>query len=203
MELYSDLLYGTSLGTRQNNCYAWAIDYYKNSGDEKLQPGDLAGLKGGVNLKSCDDLVKRALADSKKMGWDLRVLEKSDQCPAGSYKIIAVLAPNEDFHWYRHHRDMLYKIKTPRTRQDVAKEFDVPVCAVVSPSDTLNIGDLVFIKDANVWSHKQGFSPDGPLLRDSCGNLIKDPAKACRKYGNRLNYTKVCATFCFRKGKGT
>jgi hypothetical protein len=198
-DLYSDLLYGTSLGTRQNNCYAWAIDYYKNSGDSKLQPGDLAGMRGGVNLSSCSDLVSRALADAKSMKWDLRVLKDSDQCPRGSYKIMAVLAPNEDFHWYRHHRDMLYKIKTPRSRTDVAKEFDVPVCAVQAASEQLNVGDLVFIKDANVWSHKQGFSPDGPLLRDSCGRLIKNPATACRKYGGRLNYSRVCATFCFKK----
>jgi len=199
-ETYSDLLYRSPVGTGQNNCYAWAVDYYKNTGDRKLQPGDLAGISGGVDLTKCDDLISRALADGRAMGWDLRFVGDSLGCAPGYTSIVAVMAPDNDFHWYRHHKDLLYRVKTPRTVRDLAIEFDVPAQNVSIPSgDTAGSGDMVLIRGANVWSHKQGFSPAGPLLRDSCGKIIKDPRKACRKYGSGLNYTKVCGAFCLRK----
>jgi hypothetical protein len=202
IETFSDLLYANPVGTRQNNCYAWALNYYKNSGDEKLQPGDLAGDTKGVDLSGCDDLVDKALRDAKAMGWDLRYLGASGgQCVPGAYKIVAVVAPGEDFHWYRHHRDLLYRVKTPRSLGQLVAEFGVAPRDVTMPGHPLRAaaGDLVLIRGADVWSHKQGFSPDGPLLRDSCGKIIKDPALACRKYGSGLDYTMVCGTFCFRK----
>lgn len=207
-ETYSDLLYSTPLGTRENNCYAWALDYYKDSGEVKLQPGDLSGMNAPVDLTGCSDIVKRALADAKAMGWSLQYLGphvNDSECPRGHYKIVAVIAPNEDFHWYRHHRDLLYRVKTPRTLQDLAQEFQVSENAITIPmSNTTNVsrrvnaGTVVLIRGANVWSHKQGFSPDGPLLKDSCGNVIKDVEKACRSYPG-LNYTMVCGYFCFKK----
>lgn len=202
-ETYSDFLYANPVGTRQNNCYAYAINSYKDSGDEKLQPGDLAGMSGGVDLKNCKDLVKRALADAKKMGWNLRYLgkDKKSCCPKSS-RIVAVLAPNSDFHWYRLHRDLLYRVKTPRTRRQMAAEFGVSTANVQIPGpDTTRavLGDLVLIRNANVWSHKQGHSGDGPLLVDACGKIIKNPTEACRNYGNGLNYKVVCGSFCLTK----
>lgn len=200
---YSDYLYSNPLGTRQNNCYAWAINQYRNSGDEKLQPGDLAKMSGGVDLSNCDDLVKRALADAKSQGWTLQYIgNASEPCGPGSYKIVAVLAPNRDFHWYRQHRDLLYRVKTERTIADLAREFQVPTSQISVPNvnaTTVRVGDVVLIKNANVWSHKQGFSGNGPLLKDACGKIIKDPWKACRNYGRDLDYTTICGAFCFRK----
>ena len=202
-ETYSDFLYANPIGTRQNNCYAYAINSYKDSGDEKLQPGDLAGMSGGVDLTDCKDLVKRALADAKAMGWNLRYLgkDKKECCPK-STRIVAVLAPNSDFHWYRFHRDLLYRVKTPRTRRQMATEFGVSTANVQIPGPDISRavpGDLVLIRNANVWSHKQGHSGDGPLLKDACGKIIKNPAKACRNYGNGLNYKVVCGSFCLTK----
>lgn len=210
MNTYTDLLYGSPLGTRENNCYAYALNYYKNSGERKLQPGDLAGLPGGVDLKDCSDLVRRALADAKAMGWSLRYLGPDaaratvPACCKGAYKIVAVLAPGNDFHWYRQHTDVLYRVKTPRTAAQVADEFGVPARNVSGGGErgTVDAGDVVLIRNAGVWSHKQGFSDAGPLLRDACGTLIKDPALACRGYGDGLNYTQVCGAFCLDKGKG-
>ena len=202
-ETYSDFLYANPIGTRQNNCYAYAINSYKDSGDEKkLQPGDLAGMSGSVDLKNCKDLVRRALADAKKMGWSLRYLgsNKKECCPK-STRIVAVLAPNSDFHWYRLHRDLLYRVKTPRTRRQMATEFGVSIGNVQIPGPDISRavpGDLVLIRNANVWSHKQGHSGDGPLLVDACKQIIKDPAEACRNYGN-LNYKVVCGSFCLTK----
>jgi hypothetical protein len=202
LETYSNLLYANPVGTGQNNCYAYAINYYRNSGDDKLQPGDLAGIKGSIDLTNCRDLIRRALADGRAMGWDLQYVGDRDTCSKGHYKIIAVLAPNEDFHWYRFHKDVLYRVKTPRARQDLAAEFGVPVSNVIIPGDHANradMGSLVLIRGANAWSHKQGFSADGPLLRDACGKIIKDPRVACRAYGKDLNYSVVCGAFCLQK----
>jgi hypothetical protein len=203
IETYSNLLYSNPVGTRQNNCYAYAINYYKNSGDKKLQPGDLAGIRGDIDLGNCDDLVRRALADAKKMGWDLVYAGNSDVCAPGHYKIVAVLAPNADFHWYRYHKDVLYRVKTPRTVSDLASEFGVPVSRIDNPGraskSKIKSGTLVLIRGANVWSHKQGFSGDGPLLKDACGKIIKDPREACRSYGSDLNYSVVCGFFCLKK----
>ena len=207
LETYSNLLYGNPVGTGQNNCYAYAINYYKNSGDDKLQPGDLAGIRGNLNLSNCKDLVRRALADGRAMGWDLRYVGNApaadDVCPKDHYKIVAVLAPNEDFHWYRFHKDLLYRVKTPRTAGDLAAEFGVPTSKIYIPGlrNRAEDGTLVLVKGANVWSHKQGFSGDGPLLRDACGKIIKDPRKACRSYGSGLNYSVVCGAFCLQKQK--
>jgi hypothetical protein len=204
-ETYSNLLYGSRVGTGQNNCYAYALDVYKDSGDAKLQPGDLAGLDGNVDLKNCDNLVARALADGRAMGWDLRYVgceTRGGACSQrGAYMIVAVVAPDNDFHWYRHHKDLLYRVQTPRTLRDLAAEFDVRPDQIAIPGDPENAatGDLVLVRGANVWSHKQGFSPTGPLLKDACGKVIKDPALACRDYGGGLNYKKVCGAFCLRK----
>ena len=203
-ETYSNLLYGSPVGTGQNNCYAYALDVYKDSGDAKLQPGDLAGLNGNVDLKNCDSLVARALADGRAMGWDLRYVgceTRGRACSQrGAYMIVAVVAPNNDFHWYRHHKDLLYRVQTPRSIAHLAKEFGVSTKDITIPGMTKEAiaGDLVLIKNANVWSHKRGFSEEGPLLKDACGKVIKDPARACRKYGG-LDYKKVCGAFCLKK----
>lgn len=200
METYSNLLYANPIGTRQNNCYAYALNYYRNSGDDKLQPGDLAGIPGYVDLRNCNDLVRRALADGRKMGWNLKYTGNSDTCSTGYYKIAAVLAPDSDFHWYRFHKDVLYRVKTSRTAAELAKEFGVDVSQVNVPGPSIRAepGALVLIRNAGVWSHKQGFSGDGPLLKDACGKFIKDPRKACRAYEG-LNYSTVCGFFCLKK----
>jgi hypothetical protein len=202
---YTNLLYRTEVGTQENNCYAYAIDHYDNSGGVKLQPGDLAGMSGPVDISDCKDMKKRVQADAKAMGWTLREISNSTACSSPSIKIASVIAPGEDFHWYRYHTHVLYTIKRPRTVQDIADQFGVPLENIQVPlksskiPKTLQPGDTVYIRHAHVWSHKQGFSPAGPLLVDACGKIIKDPATACRKYGNRLNYNTMCTYYCLTK----
>lgn len=199
---YSNLLYRTDVGTQENNCYAYAIDHYENSGGVKLQPGNLAGLIDPVDISDCKDMKRRVQADADAMGWTLKVVEPSTECPPGSMKIASVIAPHEDFHWYRFHKHIMYTVKKPRTIEDIAKQFSVPVKSIQvpkQPSQKIQPGDTLFIQDVNVWSHKQGFSPKGPLLVDACGKVIKDPGTACRTYGNRLNYNTVCTYYCLTK----
>lgn len=208
-DTFSNMLYATPTGTRQNNCYAYALDMYRNSGDEKMQPGDIAraaGTLGGkeMSLRNCDDLVAMAMADAAAGGYDLRHMgtTSSAPCPAGAYKIMVFLDPGDDYHWYRQHKDVLYRVETPRSLKRIAAEFGVPLKNVSGggSGEHARKGDVVLVRDAYVWSHKQGFSPDGPLLRDACGKFIKDPAAACRDYGS-LNYKVPCGTFCYTKNK--
>lgn len=204
VDTYSDLLYSGNPGVKNNNCYAYSIDHYRDKGDDKLQPGELAGIKGPVDLGSCKDLIRRVLADGKAMGWDVRFLGKrsgSSVCSSKAMKIVALLAPNTDFHFMRFHKDLLYRIKTPRTAAQLSKEFGVGAKHVSIPGNksVAEAGDLVLIRGANCWSQKAGFSPEGPLLRDACGKVIKDVGKACRDMGDGLNYKVICGYFCVQK----
>ena len=206
MDTFSNALYGNPVGTSQNNCYAYAINHYVNSGDTKLQPGMLAGMMTSVELSSCTDLVQRVKADAKAMGWNLSVVSKDATCPRGSIKFASVIAPHDDFHFYKFHKHVLYKVKTPRTVSDLAREFGVSTSDIHVPGMSLSgadgqvrLGDVVLVRNAKVWSHKQGFSPDGPILKDSRGRVIKDPVLACRDYGRGLNYKTTCTTFCLQK----
>ena len=52
--------FGTARGKGNNNCYAWAIDKYRNDGGVKLQPGNLSGARDPLNLSSCGAVMSRA-----------------------------------------------------------------------------------------------------------------------------------------------
>jgi hypothetical protein len=200
-DTYSNLLYRSPVGTNSNNCWAYAIDHYETEQGNKLQPGELSGKTTPIDLSDCSDIVQRAIDDAKSMGWTLTPTDAPNgTCTNTRYHITVVLAPNRDYHWYRFHKHVLYRVNTPRSRKTIADEFKVPEASVHIPGDPTkaNKGDLVLVRNANVWSHKRGLSEDGPLLKDACGKFIKDPATACRAYPG-LNYSIVCKTFCLDK----
>lgn len=200
-DTYSNLLYRSPTGRTSNNCWAYAIDHYDTEQGVKLQPGELSGKDTDIDLSTCDDIIQRAIQDAKAMGWTLTPSSPSTQCSKHDYHIMAVLAPNRDYHWYRSHKHVLYRVQTPRNKASLAKEFGVPMSSINIPgpdTNMANTGDLVLVRNANVWSHKRGLSEDGPLLKDACGKFIKNPADACRAYPG-LNYSVVCKTFCMRK----
>ena len=199
-DTYSNLLYRSPVGRSSNNCYAYAIDHYDTEQGNKLQPGELSGKDSPMDLSDCADLVQRAINDAKSMGWILTPSNVNSKCSKNQYHVMAVLSPDRDYHWYRHHKHVLYRIQTPRSIRAIAREFGVPEKDVHIPGDPskANAGDLVLVRNAHVWSHKRGLSEEGPLLKDACGKFIKNPAKACRAYPG-LNYSVVCQTFCLNK----
>jgi len=202
---YSNLLYRSPTGRASNNCWAYAIDHYDTEQGIKLQPGELSGKTSPMDLSTCDDVVQRAIDDATAMGWTLTPSSPSSTCSKHHYHIMAVLAPDRDYHWYRFHKNVLYRVQTPRSKGTIAKEFGVPETNVQIPGpdeNMANTGDTVLVRDARVWSHKRGLSEDGPLLKDACGKFIKNPAKACRAYPG-LDYSVVCKTFCLSKTKNT
>lgn len=196
-ETFSDIAYGTSRGVKNNNCYAYALGHYENSGGVKLQPGNLSGAKGAMSLADCGELRARVLKDAN---GNMHAVDAQVPCRQGWYKVMAFLDENNDYHWYRQHKDLLVTARQPGTATGVAANLDVPATSVVTGSGDGSVrkGDLVLVRDAGLWSHKQGFAT-GPLLKDACNAPIRDPRSACRDYGT-YNYRTFCGAFCVRQG---
>lgn len=192
--LYSDLIYGTPRGKENNNCYAWALDAYRDSGGIKLQPGDLSGETSDRDSASCKFLVDRAMDDNRTRG--IRSVPAAQRCPQGFYKIMAFIDKGRDYHWYKHHNNVLYRVRDGETLRTIARDLGVPMRDIVSPTPAPRPGDLVYVKRAGVFSHKQGFAT-GPLLRDAAGATIPDPRAANRNYGE-YNYRTFCGAMCVR-----
>lgn len=195
-EPFTDLTYGTPRGRGNNNCYAYAIDSYRNAGASKLQPGNLSLRNGAaMNLSSCDAITTRAMADLKNRGY---AAPPESACKKGYYKVMAFLAPGNDYHWYRQHKDALVRLTTEvPTVAALARSMGVPSSRIYAPSARPRVGDVVLVKDAKLWSHKQGHAT-GPLLKDACGKAIRDPRVACKKYTEELNYTQFCGAMCVK-----
>jgi hypothetical protein len=191
-DVFNEGVYGTPRGKGNNNCYGWAIDEYRNSGESKLQPGNLGREPGRFELRSCEQLNARVLADMRGRAY---VEDAQVPCKRGYYKIMGFLDPDDDYHWYKQHRHALVQLSGRlRSVAGVARVMGVSPKQVYSPSPRPRTGDTLLVKDAGVWSHKQGFAT-GPLLKDACDQVIKDPRQACRAYGN-LNYTRYCGSLC-------
>lgn len=199
-EVFADVTYGAPRGRGNNNCYAWAIGDYRNGGGRKLQPGNLSGAAGDLDLGSCAAISARAAADLKGRAYR----EDADvECRAGYYKVMAFLDKGNDYHWYKQHRHLL--LRWPGAGRwkglaDAAAALGVPVRSIYSPRTPPREGDVVIVRDARLWSHKRGFAT-GPLLRDSCGKPIRDPRAACRDYGGKdggADYADFCGAMCVR-----
>lgn len=192
--MFSDLIFGTQRGTLNNNCYAWALDAYRENGGIKLQPGDLSLQSSNKNSVSCAFLKDRALDDSRSRG--IRLVKPEARCPNGFYKIMAFIDKGNDYHWYKQHKDVLYRVSDGETLKTIAKELGVPMRNVVSPTPAPRKNDIVFVKNAGVFSHKQGFATR-PILRDASGKIISDPRSCNRNYG-MYNYKTFCGAMCIR-----
>jgi hypothetical protein len=154
----------------------------------------MSGQASNMNASSCRALTAHALADSKARG--IYVARPEQPCSRGYFKIMSFIDKGKDYHWYRQHDHVMYTVAPGETLQSIATEFQVPVSSIVSPTPHPRPGELVFIRNANVWSHKQGFAT-GPLLRDASGKLIFDPRAANRNYG-MYNYRTFCGAMCIK-----
>jgi hypothetical protein len=202
-DVFTDVTYGSRRGKGNNNCYGWAVNEYRNSGNTKLQPGNLSrradnNAAGANSLESCKAIVDRAVDDLRTRNKGGMRVAAEVPCPRGQYKVMAFLAPREDFHWYKQHKDLLVTWpKAARSVADLARVLGVSPRQIYAPQ-TPKPGDRVLVRDARAWSHKQGFAT-GPLLKDACGRSIKDPRKACRTYSRELDYSEYCGALCVKK----
>lgn len=197
--LFSDLVYGTPQGKLNNNCYAWAIDAYRGSGGVKLQPGNMSRQSSNMNASSCAFLRDRSMDDNKSRG--IYAVDPSKRCRRGFYKIMAFIDKGNDYHWYKQNGNMLYRVSDGETKQSIARDLQVPTRSVVCTSKSPRAGDLVYVRKANVFSHKQGFAT-GPLLRDASNKIIPDPRRANRNYG-AYDYRTFCGAMCIRNVRPT
>ena len=179
-------------GANSNNCYAYAMHDWERYRIHKAQPGNQSGMSNNsIEYKNCKKIHKRVMSDNpgKVMRSPL-----TSRCPRGYYKVALVISPGKDFHWYKQHSVVYYRVKTGDTKASLSRFFKVPV----SRFKALDItpGKMVRFK-ANVWSHKRGWGGE-PLLVDAKGKAILNPKTASRNYPE-LNYNKFCGSYCVKK----
>lgn len=180
-----------------NNCYAYAFHDMRSWRPQKSVPGDRT-KKGPLfsSYTTCKGIAKKILKDNPGRVYIARPTQK---CKKGYYKVMMVVAPKDrygnpggDFHFYKQHGIIKYKLRKGDTAENLAKFFDVPLGRIKYALARKSKTGIITFK-CNLFSHKMGWAT-GPLLVDSCGKIIKDPRKACRKY--TLDYSKYCNSFC-------
>jgi hypothetical protein len=194
-----------SLGRVSNNCYAYAVHDFERFRFNKAQPGERVGKNRGMHdYRKCGNLGMRVVADNPKKVYRTRACAT---CRPGHYKIMMFVAPtnkygnsNGDFHFYKQHNEIEYKIRPGDTYKKIAAFFKIPESRIRSAvkkqleSKRLSPGKKIVFR-ANVWSHKQGWGA-GPLLTDASGKAILNPIRSDRKYS--YNYSKYCNSFCVK-----
>jgi hypothetical protein len=90
---YNDVFsWNTSYYLKHNNCYSFATfnrNLYRNCA--RAQPGHKSRFPARINLNDWTDVVNRSVRDGL---WTT--------CPPGPHFLVAlVLAPGQDYHWYR------------------------------------------------------------------------------------------------------
>jgi hypothetical protein len=197
---FTNRYWGTSTGIGNNNCYAYAVGDYEAYRWQKSIPGDRSGLSNGHhNYTHCTGLPNRVISDNPKKVYKAGADEK---CKKGYFKVMMFVCPGRptnyirqgDFHFYKQHGVVEYKIKAGDTVSSVAKFFKIPETRV-KKAGPFKVGKRIVFK-ANVFSHKRGWAT-GPLLTDAKGKAIVDPRKASRNYPG-LNYEKYCSSFCVK-----
>lgn len=202
-ETFTNYVYGSERwGKRNNNCYGFAIDYFKASENRKLQPGELSKtLKSRDDLTDPKTLKTRIIDDLKTKTNGGYVASPCVKCKKNFYKIMAFVDPGNDYHFYRQMGDMLVESDGKKNVNSLAKDIGVDKNQINSPVNKPEKGDSVIIRAAGLWSHKRGLAELTVL--DASGKFIKDPRDADRKYDN-LDYTTYVGTWCVNKnfGKG-
>jgi len=180
-------------GSNSNNCYAYAMHDWESYRAHKAQPGNRSGMSNrSIEYRNCKKVHRRVMSDNPKK---VRPTQLSRKCPRGYYKVALVIAPGRDFHWYKQHSMVYYRVKAGDTKVSLARFFKVPASRF--KEFVLTPGKMIRFK-ANVWSHKRGWGGK-PLLVDAEGKAILNPRTAARDYGGGLNYSKFCGSYCVKR----
>jgi len=199
-KVFTNRRWGSQKGIKNNNCYAYAVGDYEAYRWQKSIPGDRSGMSNGYhNYTHCKSLPERVISDNPKKVYRASAHEK---CKPGYYKVMMFVGQgrptawikNGDFHFYKQHGVVEYKVKAGDTQKSVAAFFKVPLSRI-QRAGPFKVGKRVIFK-ANVFSHKRGWAT-GPLLTDAKGRSITDPRKAARNYPG-LNYDTYCSSFCVK-----
>lgn len=198
---YGDPRWDTEVGIASNNCYSYAMNDYRNYRPRKAVVGDLGGFEQDIRYNSCPPLKHRLLRDNPNKVYKEHPMRP---CKPGFYKIMMFASSDisgdgyGDFHFYKHHRDVVYTVQKGDTTQSIASFFDVPAKTIREGNNgkaKVKEGDTIRIPNISIFSHKRGWATPS-LLHDACGKSIKDPRTACRAY--ELIYDKFCGSYCVR-----
>ena len=122
--------WGTS-GVVHDNCYDYAFGSFSNKRTAKSVPGNRSGISSnGLTFRTCEGIVERVIADNpitvKKMK------NASAKAPSGFYKVMAFVAPSNnfgnstgDFHWYKEISGIRYRTRPGDKVPALAKFFHV------------------------------------------------------------------------------
>lgn len=197
---FTNRRWASNKGIPNNNCYAYAVGDYESYRWQKSIPGDRSGLSNSKHTyTSCTGLPKRVISDNPK---NVYKIDGDKKCKKGYFKIMMFVSSGRpgsymrqgDFHFYKQHGVIEYKIKPGDTVKSIASFFKIPEYRV-KKGGRFEVGKRITF-NANVFSHKRGWAT-GPLLGDANGKAIKDPRTASRKY-KELNYDKYCSSFCVK-----
>ena len=192
--------WGRSIGIGNNNCYAYAVGDFESFRMSKSIPGERAGIKNlNHSYTHCKGLPQRVVADNPKKVY---MCGANTKCKPDHFKVMMFVAPGNkknyfrqgDFHFYKQHGFVEYKVKKGNTYEDIAKFFKVPVSRIKNSGKCIP-GKLLKFK-ANIFSHKRGWATT-PLLVDAKGKAILDPRHASKSYPG-LSYKKYCSSFCVK-----
>lgn len=199
--VFTEKKWGSKKGIGGNNCYDYAFNNYSNYRTQKSSPGNKSGGRNNLGpIRSCGTLPKSVVSNNPSNVYRVKA---EYRCRPGYYKTMMFVAPSKgknffnsgDFHFYKQHGQVEYKVKNGDSYTSIAKFFGVPVSRV-KKAGALKVGKHIKF-NANVFSHKRGWAT-GPLLVDSKGKLIKDPRKSGRNYPG-LNYKNYCSSFCVKR----
>lgn len=197
---FTTRMWGSRAGVGNNNCYAYAVGDFEAYRWQKSIPGDRSGLSAlPHDYTNCKDLPRRVVSDNPKKVY---VAKGDEKCKKGYFKVMMFVSPGRpmnyirqgDFHFYRQHGVVEYKIKKGDTIKSVAAFFKIPESRIKN-AGPFKVGKRIVFR-ANGFSHKRGWAT-GPLLTDANGKAITDPRKASRDYPG-LNYKKYCSSFCVK-----
>lgn len=189
------------------NCYAYGLGlkvgrggYYKHR-LYKARPGDKCPhlQDRPFDFTRCEDIVKRIICDNPKHVRKIKdhMIDKYLNKDLGDdyHLMAAYLSPGRtpsdesgtDFHFLR--RTPLYAVANAWSKF----KKDTPKKAVEQ---------LATLQPKYVFSHRRGWSSQGPLLVDASDNLILDPRTADLNYG-AVNYNIFCGLFLVETRKAT
>ena len=129
---FTNRRWGTPKGIGNNNCYAYAVGDYEAYRWQKSIPGDRSGLSNGNHSYThCTGLPKRVISDNPTKVYQTNA---NDKCKRGYFKVMMFVSPGRpmnyirqgDFHFYKQHGVVEYKVKPGDTIKSVAKFFNVP-----------------------------------------------------------------------------
>ena len=189
-----------SIGKGSNNCYAYAVNDFDLYRTQKSTPGNSMRINNSKlpPYETPAGLKKRILLDNPRKIYSTGACTK---CKPNFYKMMMFVAMDGksfgDFHFYKQHSEVRYRVQPGDTYAKIAKFFAVPVSRV-REAGPLVIDRKIQFK-ADCFSHKQGYGT-GPLLVDAKGKPIRDARYASKDYGF-LNYTIYGGSFCV-KNKG-